>query len=108
MPEEKINCRFCQHPITPLKKGSARIIMCKHCKSEEWIEKDGSHYSWSFKVGQYEIGYYFESKTFKVSQLNKNGNWEKWLLDIPLKDEPTHMTPENMTEERVKSIIVFS
>ena len=103
--KDKLDCHFCKRSLSVIKKGTSRIITCKSCRSEQWFNPDGSLYSWSFKVGPYELYYSFGNKNFSIRMIGGTG---AIVVDIVLPEEPSYMTPESMTEERVKCIVVFS
>lgn len=106
-------CRYCQGKLKARGSRGALedaiyIYYCKSCESEQTFKKNGQTIEWSFMVGDsYCIHFWPQSKAFKIVEYKK-GQPTKYVLELILEKPPTHMTPQNMTEERVKCLIVFS
>lgn len=103
-------CRYCKRKLTDLRQGRGQIYIanCNACDSEQSFYETGQTREWSFMVGDtYCIHYWPESKALKIIEY-KNNRPSKYVLEITLDKHPDHMTPQNMTEERVKTLIVFS
>jgi hypothetical protein len=97
-------CHFCKRALKPIKKmGAERTINCKSCRAEQVFQPDNSLFSWSFNVGPYELSFHFGSMTLKITDRGPNKSFQ-----YSLKEEPSYMTPDSMTEERIKSIVMFS
>lgn len=115
MSPEELTCRYCQHKLTyrgtrgKISSDGIHLCYCKSCDSEQTFEEDGTPIEYSFMVGKtYCIHYWTKSKAFKVVEYNAHGRPQKYVLELTLKEAPDYMTPQNMTEERVKTLIVFS
>lgn len=109
-------CRYCMGKLIDRgERGSLNIPgsmiylrYCKHCESEQTFDHEARPMEYSFMVGEaYCIHFWPKSKAFKIVEY-KNGRPSKYVLELTLDKPPTHMRPDNMTEERVKCLIVFS
>lgn len=99
-----LSCHFCKRALKPIKKmGAERTITCKSCRAEQVFQPDNSLFSWSFNVGPYELSFHLGSMTLKITDRPNNKSFQ-----YSLKEEPSYMTPDSMTEERIKSIVMFS
>ena len=111
--ESEYLCRYCQRNLTHTGtrgtgKNALQLCYCHHCESEQTFDAKDQPAEYSFMVGTaYCIHYWTQSKAFKIVEY-KNGRPAKYVVEITLKEAPDHMTPSNMTEERVKCLVVFS
>ena len=112
MNDEELTCRFCQRKLSNIQHmGEAMISIvvgyCKHCASEQSWYTNGKVLSWQFKVGdQYSIRYWPEKKKLQIEDYLAKKS--KSTFELTVNEDPDYMTPESMTEERVKTIIIFS
>jgi hypothetical protein len=112
MIEVEPTCRYCQRRLSnPKQRGSVPddvyICYCKACESEQTFKASGQPTEYSFMVGDsYCLHFWPQGKIFKIVGY-KNGRPDKYLLEMKGVDT-SHMRPDNMTEERVKCLIVFS
>lgn len=113
-------CRFCQGY---LKSGGSQtkgnqpytelIYHCEKCESQQHYKYDASPLSFSFYT-ETEIGhkYYisFDPRTMKlhISQVLKDPFSWKPCVDIQLSEIPAWLRPNNVTEMRIRTMMVFS
>lgn len=105
-------CRYCNRNLSNMriiKRGNIHVGYCNHCDSEQSFYEDGKPREWSFMVGKkYCIHYWPESKALKIVEYNAHGQPSKYVVEATVKEDPDYMTPDSMTEERIKTIVVFS
>jgi len=108
-------CRYCKGKLTfrgtrgKLNQNGLYMYYCHRCESEQTFDENAKPIEWSFMVGKnYCIHYWPESKKLKIVEYNAHSRPHKYVLEIILKEHPDYMTPSSMTEERVKTLIVFS
>lgn len=112
MNDEDLVCRWCKRKLTNIESlGEAMISIivghCKHCDSEQVWYTNGKVLSWQFKVGaQYSVKYIPEKKLLIIEDFLAKKS--KSRFELKTKEAPDYITPESMTEERIKTIIVFS
>lgn len=108
----KKNCRYCQRQMPDAlidRRYNIYIAQCQFCDSEESFYENGDTREWSFMVGRnYCIHYWPESKALKIVLYNAHGRPQKYVLEVTLMKDPDYMTPTTMTEERIKTLILFS
>lgn len=108
-------CRYCQRKLVHrgtrgnLASNGINLCYCHYCESEQTFDDNASPIEYSFMVGKkYCIHFWPKSKAFKIVEYNEHGRPQKYVLELTLNEPPNYMTPQNMTEERVKTLIVFS
>lgn len=105
-------CRFCQqtlyhHGTRGQGKLATHMYWCEPCQSEQTFDHKHKPREWSFMVGKdYCIHYWTKSKSLKIVEY-KDNRPVKYVLEITLDKSPDY-TPQAMTEERVKTLLVFS
>jgi len=55
----------------------------------------------------YCVHYWPESKNLKIVLYNAHGRPQKYVLEVTLDKDPDY-TPTSMTEERIKTLLLFS
>lgn len=118
--EEEPDCRYCKHKLTwscthiptkistgPYKDIVVETYWCNHCKSEQNLSEDGQELDYNFMVGPYKLCFYPLTKSFEIHHC-PNGRKAATTPVAKIKELPTHLKPDDMTEERVKCIITFS
>lgn len=106
-------CRYCKKempaPRIRGKNPAVFIFECKRCDSEQSYYDNGTIKEWSFMVDKkYCIHYWPGTKDLKIVEYNAHGRPQKYVLEMKTDADPDYMTPESMTEQRIKTIIVFS
>jgi hypothetical protein len=90
--------------------GTAHYIyLCKPCRSQQDVDiSTGKIYYHTFKVGKYQLSFHPESDwwPFSISDCSDEVNGPEQILS--LKVLPTEYTPQNTTEERIRTLLVFS
>jgi hypothetical protein len=106
-------CRFCcgklvssyrGFPFTSDVFGDFAHYWCYSCKSEQIYREDASPIDWSFLVPPYML-YFWPGHNFTIF-LMEGDYIGKPILTT--KAVPVKMTPQNITIERVKLLILFS
>lgn len=106
-------CRFCQktllhHGTRGQGKVAIHMYWCDHCQSEQTFDSKAKTIEWSFMAGEaYCIHFWPKFNSLKIVEY-ENGRPKKYVLELELDQPPDHMTPQTMTEEKVKTLIVFS
>jgi len=89
--------------------GTAHYIyMCESCKHQEDIDIETGEMTYSsFRVGLYWLQFNHKYNSFKLGEDPPDdiGNTDTILR---LNFLPTHLTPQNTTEERIKLYLLFS
>ena len=113
-------CRFCQGY---LKSGGSQtggygytklIYHCERCKSQQMYKYDATPLDFSFYVNyegnkQYHIAYYPDDKRLAIHLVNPSpGPAWKPCVDIHLSEFPAWLRPDQMTEHRIQTMMVFS
>ena len=108
-------CRFCQRLMSPLVPFQSRgrtlySYHCIRCKSEQLFAEDGQALEYSFRVGNYLCQ--FNSPTYKFQIVRQgpisNGGIPYTKVMLSLDFVPHNLRPDNTTEERIKTLILFS
>lgn len=113
-------CRYCQRTITwscthvptristgPYKDKVVETYWCARCKSSQDFTEGGQPLDYYFMVGPYKLCFYPLTQHFEIHHCT-NGRKAPATLVAQIKQLPTHLTPQNMDENRVKCLIVFS
>jgi hypothetical protein len=113
-------CRFCQGH---LKQGGSQtkgnqpytevIYFCNKCESQQHYKYDASPLSFSFYTTT-DVGnrYYihFDPRTMKlhITQVLQDNQAWKPCVDIHLSEIPAWLRPNNVSEIRIRTMMVFS
>jgi hypothetical protein len=113
MMQVDVVCRYCYRRMVPHRSYTDPGVSdgrpyyefnCKPCQSTQYFETSGRPLHYWFMVGPYKlyfIPYGYRTPLFQVC----NGNLGPiFQLDYL----PHHLTPQNCTEERIKTLILFS
>lgn len=113
------NCIFCQRPLEFWENFEpnngpnfyagepSSIYQCKHCNSQQNFQMEsGERTYYNFQVGPYIFRFHPKYNSFSLGKEppDEPGNYETILRLETIPD----YTPQNMTEQRIKTIIVFS
>ena len=113
-------CRFCQGY---LKSGGSMtggygytklIYHCERCRSQQQYKYDATPLDFSFYVDTkegHQCNIYFDPTTMRlhiVQIMPDPSNVWKPCLDIRLSEFPAWLRPDQMTEHRIKTMMVFS
>jgi len=112
-------CRFCQGK---LKSGGSQtggypytklLYNCEPCMSQQMYKYDATPLEFSFYLNfgkrQYHIGFYPDNMRLAIHFVNTSpGPGWKPCVDIHLSEFPAWLRPDNITEERIKTLMVFS
>ena len=74
------------------------------CDSTQYYEEDGKAMHYSFRVNKkYELHFIPRLNKFQISDCKKPNS-----IYLTLDFIPHNLTPQNCTEERIKTMILFS
>lgn len=108
-------CRFCKNKMSPLVPFHSRgktlySYHCIRCASEQLFDDTGQALEYSFRVGDYLCQ--FNSPTYKFQVVKQGpqglGGVPYTKVILTLDFVPHNLTPQNTTEERIKTLILFS
>jgi len=109
-------CRFCQGNmlctggVIHANNTESYSYECKRCHSEQDFESTGRPLDYKFVIGRYHLLFKPRNKTFQIIVYPIDEVWlqkaSQCLLNVNFC--PTHLTPQNTTEERIKTLILFS
>lgn len=101
-------CRYCMRRLTHRgSRGDVNLCYCHACESEQTFDANARPIEYSFmtKEKNYCLHFWPQVKKFKIVSY-KNNNPDKYVLELDIC--PHNYNPSNMTEERVKTLILFS
>jgi hypothetical protein len=104
------NCMYCNQLMEYAEDcGTYYIYVCKSgCKHQENVDSEtGKIIYYNFRVGPYWLKFSPKHNCFFLGKDPPDdiGNTENILTFNFL---PTHLTPQNTTEERIKLLLLFS
>jgi hypothetical protein len=109
------NCRFCNTKMInyghrledwgqTTERISAYLYLCLPCHSEQAIQENGETSDYDFTVGKYQLCFSLLNQSLCIMyDLNRSGK-----IIARIHNCPTHLTPFNTTEKRIKTLILFS
>lgn len=111
----QLTCRFCYRPLiyaqTSASPGSTLLYQykCLACNSTQHFWENGSPAHYTFTIGNYILIFLPAIQAMEIVRINHNPNGTtlgNLVLKLPFL--PTNLTPQNTTEDRIKTMIVFS
>jgi hypothetical protein len=110
-----VNCRFCQRKlIGPKSSHIDRFNLyykfeCKACDSVQFFESDGRSLHYWFNVNKkYQLYFIPNIPVFQILNYSHLNHDSIEKVYITLEFIPKDLTPKNVTEERIKTLILFS
>ena len=84
--------------------------MCVFCHSEQLFEREGKPLEYSFRVGDYlclfPVGH--PGPRFEIYKVQIDSGIPEPKAILQLDFIPNNIRPDNTTEERIKTLILFS
>jgi hypothetical protein len=88
-------------------KEGRLIYQCKPCQSQQDCGMvTGQLIDYGFRVGKYGLWFFPYYGIFKIKDYSDEVYGEETVLELNI--IPTNLTPQNTTEERIKTLILFS
>lgn len=113
--EVEPTCRFCHRKMTNYRtlendqslhgSDAMHVFDCLPCHSTQTFSIRGQTIAYFFDVGEdYRLFFYPQNILYKFIVSNRKTS----KVAMELEEIPHQFTPQNMTEEKVKTLILFS
>jgi hypothetical protein len=107
----EVTCRYCHRPLKNqrLVTGEVWVFECIPCQSQQAFLSNGQCTYWLFRVGYYSLNFDPFTQKFKIIRLpslKDPGLLAQTILQLDYL--PHNLTPKTCTEERIKTLILFS